>query len=62
MGGLVGGTLFAWFAGPLLSLEGFQPQISVVDRREDRDVLLAGALVGLVFALLAAGTLYLRGG
>lgn len=62
MGGLVGGTLFSWFAGPLLSLEGFHPQVSVVDKREDRDVFLAGALVGLFFALLAAGTLYLRGG
>jgi rhomboid protease GluP len=62
MGGLVGGTLFAWFAGPLLGVEGLQPQLSVVDKREGRDVLIAGALVGLLFGLLAAVTLYLRAG
>jgi rhomboid protease GluP len=62
MGGLVGGTLFAWFAGPLLRLEGFQPNVSIVDEREGRDVFVVAALVGLFFALLAAGTLYLRGG
>lgn len=62
LGGLVGGTLFAWFGGPILKLEGILPNVSVVDERETRDVVLAGLVVGSLFVLLAAATLYLRYG
>jgi rhomboid protease GluP len=62
LGGLVGGTLFAWLGGPLLGWEGIQPFLSVIDRREPRTVWLAGLLVGFLFASLAFGVIYLRGG
>lgn len=61
LGGLIGGTLFAWFAGPVLSLEGVYPTMSLVDSRETREVVLAGLIDVMVFALLAFGTVYLRG-
>lgn len=62
MGGLLGGTLFAWFGGPILALEGIFPNLSVQDRRETREVFLTGLMVAAIFALLAAATIYLRGG
>ena len=62
MGGLVAGTLFTWLAGPKLRLEGIYPNLEVVDERETREVILGGLGVTLLFAVLAAATVYLRGG
>jgi rhomboid protease GluP len=61
LGGLLGGTLFAWIGGPLLGVEGIQPNLKVVDKRETREVLVASAAVVLVFTVLAAAVIYLRG-
>lgn len=58
MGGLVGGTLFAWFAGPLLRVEGAFPRLNLVDVREHRDVILTALLVTSLFLFIAAWTIY----
>lgn len=60
IGGLVGGGLFAWFAGPVLGVAGFYPNFSTVDRREKRSALLAGLGISAWFVLLAAATLFIR--
>ncbi|MGE5221751.1 MAG: rhomboid family intramembrane serine protease [Omnitrophica WOR_2 bacterium] len=62
VGGLLGGTLFAWTAGPLLHVEGIFPNLTVVDNREGGDTLRASLGVGLLFTLLAAATIFLRRG
>jgi rhomboid protease GluP len=62
VGGLAAGTLFAWFAGPHLRLEGVAPLISLVDEREKGQVVAAGTIVGALFAILAAVTIIARGG
>ncbi len=61
IGGLIGGTLFAWFGGPLLQLEGIFPSLSIVDRREGREVWLAGLLVAGLFSILAGVGIALKG-
>lgn len=60
IGGLVGGTAFAWFAGPVMVLTGMAPPFTLEDRREAAAVLRAGISVGAVFVLLTAGTIVLR--
>jgi rhomboid protease GluP len=60
LGGLLGGTLFAWFGGPLLNLEGIYPLLTVTDRRSRGEVFLAGLGVGLLFALLVVLTALAR--
>jgi rhomboid protease GluP len=60
LGGLVGGALFAWLAGPVLEVQGIYPDLSVTDRREPGAVILAGALVLAVFGMLAVGVLLIR--
>jgi rhomboid protease GluP len=60
IGGLLGGALFAWFAGPVLKVEGIFPSLSVVDQRESGDVIRAGLSVGLLFTLLTVATIFLR--
>jgi rhomboid protease GluP len=62
LGGLLGGTLFAWLGGPLLAVEGNYPDLQLVDRREPSQVLLAGALDVLVFGGLAFVTVFMRSG
>jgi rhomboid protease GluP len=61
VGGLLGGLAFAWLSGPKLRVEGVYPTFNVIDNREPGDVLRAGFGVGLLFALLAAVTIYMRG-
>ena len=54
IGGLLGGLIFAWFAGPLWEVrEGFLSAPSLADRREPRDVVTGAAAVLLIFGALA---------
>ena len=53
-GGLMGGLIFAWFAGPYWQLEGIAPNIRVADQREPRDVIIGAVLVAIIFSTLAA--------
>jgi rhomboid protease GluP len=53
IGGLLGGTMFAWFASPLWAIEGIQPTFHLVDRRSARDVVTGVVLVLTVFGALA---------
>jgi rhomboid protease GluP len=53
IGGLVGGVLFAWFAGPVLEVSGSYPGLEMVDTRQTSSVIVAGLGVLLLFALLA---------
>ncbi len=62
IGGLAGGVLFAWFAGPVLKLEGIFPAYSIQDRREPASVWLAAAGVGILFAGIAVGIIFFRVG
>jgi len=61
IGGLLGGTLFAWFAGPLLRREGLFPPYHLIDQRDPREVILAGAGVGLMFVILTGAVFFMRG-
>jgi rhomboid protease GluP len=54
LGGLAGGSLFAWFAGPVLQLKGSYPSLSLIDLRENRDVIITGLMVMAVFLFIAA--------
>ncbi len=61
LGGLIGGTLFAWIGGPVLAVKEEYPGLSVVDTRESRDAVVAGLIVAIVFGGLAAVTIFTRG-
>jgi rhomboid protease GluP len=53
VGGLLGGLMFTWFAGPLWKVDGIPPALHVVDQRSTRDVIIGAAIVLLVFSALA---------
>ena len=54
IGGLLGGLIFAWFAGPHWEVQGISPNLQVVDQREPRDVTIGIAVVLIIFCTLAA--------
>lgn len=62
IGGLVGGTMFAWFGGPVLRRIGLTPPYPVVNTRTVRDVLIAGTGVGALFFFLTLVALFVRRG
>jgi rhomboid protease GluP len=53
VGGLLGGVLFAWFAGPLWEIEGLPPILRVVDRRDSVQIQLAAIGVTVLFIAAA---------
>ena len=53
VGGLIGGLMFASFAGPLWEIEGVDPNYHAVDRRSFTGVLIGAAMVILIFGGLA---------
>jgi len=53
IGGLLGGLMFSWFAGPVWEVEGISPNLYFVDQRSTREVLIGAALVLLIFGALA---------
>ena len=54
IGGLMGGLIFAWFAGPHWEVQGISPNLQVVDQREPRDIIVGAAVVTIIFCTLAA--------
>jgi len=59
IGGLLGGAIFAWFAGPLWAVEGIYPALHLVDHREFRDVMVGASMVVIIFgALTIWGMMY----
>jgi rhomboid protease GluP len=52
IGGLLGGLIFAWFAGPRFEVEGIFPSLHLADTREQREVLTGIAAVVLIFGAL----------
>lgn len=60
IGGLIGGTLFAWFGGPLLQRQGLYPSYTIKDIRSTREVIIAGVGVGGLFFFLTIATMFLR--
>jgi rhomboid protease GluP len=59
VGGLVGGSLFAWFAGPRFRVELGLNQPVLVDEHEPGDALRVGLGVGAIFAILAGLKIFL---
>jgi rhomboid protease GluP len=59
VGGLLGGLVFTWFAGPVWEVQqtpsmlGTMPAPYLADRREPREVLTGAAVVVLIFGALA---------
>ena len=57
IGGLLGGAIFAWFAGPKWTVMGMPPEYSLYDERESREVVTGILLVLLIFGGLTAWAL-----
>jgi len=53
VGGLVGGLMFASFAGPVWAVEGIRPMLHLVDKRSSREVITGTAMVLIIFGGLA---------
>ncbi len=53
IGGLLGGLMFTWFAGPQWEIEGIAPSLQLVDQRPAHEVLIGAATVLFVFGALA---------
>jgi rhomboid protease GluP len=62
IGGLIGGTLFAWFGGPLFKRQGLFSPYTVTDGRIPREVIIAGVGVGGMFFFLTLAAMFLRSG
>lgn len=62
IGGLMGGTIFTWFGGPILAVEGIYPDLSITDRRDPGTTLRAALGVGGFFLALAALWIFLHKG
>lgn len=61
IGGLIGGVLYAWFAGPVLRVDGTYPSLRLVNQREGNASLVAGIGVAALFAFLAMMGIYFKG-
>ena len=53
IGGLLGGLIFTFFAGPNWEIEGISPAYHLVDQRSGREVIVGAAIDVLIFGGLA---------
>lgn len=58
LGGLFGGAMLAWFAGPNWKVAGIFPDFHLEDQREPREVMMGASVTVLVFGALAAVGLF----
>jgi rhomboid protease GluP len=61
IGGLIGGTLFAWFGGPLFRRQGLYQPYTIGDVRSKQEVIIAGVGVTGLFFFLTIAVMFLRG-
>ena len=52
LGGMIAGLIFAWFGGPLMTVEGIWPTYRLVDKRPPAATWIAGAVVLAIFVAL----------
>lgn len=62
IGGLIGGTLFAWFGGPVLRRPNLAQPYAVANVRSNREVLLAGVAVTGLFFFLTIAVMFINRG
>jgi rhomboid protease GluP len=62
IGGLIGGTLFAWFGGPLLRRQELIQTNAVVNVRSNREVIIAGTAVFALFFFLTIAAIFINKG
>lgn len=62
IGGLIGGTLFAWFGGPLLRRQELIQTNAVVNVRNGREVIVAGTAVFALFFFLTIAAIFINKG
>jgi len=60
LGGLIGGALFSWFAGPIFKLEGEQPRLRFVDQRPEMIPLMVFLVQLLLLICLIAWVILSR--
>ena len=53
VGGLLGGAIFTWFAGPRWAVGGNFPDFRLQDQREAREIILGIGAVCIIFGALA---------
>jgi rhomboid protease GluP len=59
VGGLLGGAMFAWFAGPRWEVAGISPDFHLQDQRKSQEIMTGAAIVVIVFSALAAWRMFL---
>ncbi len=62
VGGLIGGTLFSWFGGPVLQKQGMFSPYTLADARSGRETIIAGIGVGALFFFLTIAVMFMRKG
>lgn len=62
IGGLIGGTLFAWFGGPVLQKQGLFPPFTLAELRGNREAVVAGTGVVALFFFLTIVAIFMRRG
>lgn len=60
IGGLIGGVVFTWFAGPLLRVEGISPFLELKDKRSSDMVRMVFLLMALSLGVLVWFIIALR--
>ena len=53
VGGLLGGAIFAWFAGPRWEVVGTSFGLELQDQRESREIVMGTGIVIIIFGMLA---------
>jgi rhomboid protease GluP len=59
IGGLLGGAIFTWFAGPQWAVTGMSTDLRLKDQREIREIIFGAAAVGVIFGALALFKMFL---
>lgn len=60
IGGLIAGVLFAWFAGPVLKVGGYYPNLIFMDIRKSSEIVWTTISVVILFGSLAGVTILFR--